>query len=228
MVVRRLSAKELIQDILSGMDETALRKKYQLSLKGLETLYQKLIAAGLLGKDLQLIPRKINLLAVLADIRAGMSQSDLLKKYDISESVFRQLGKKLLAAQGIRLATDAETVIMDPVEFPATSELVRHEIDFDLPAYEADRPETFGMVREVCEESMSVAGIVAAVGDTKTIVVLGDELGQFSSFEFDGSCLWSFEDAEDGTCLAGFAISKISKADAQELQKLLRVLTSGG
>jgi len=228
MVVRRLSAKELIQDIRSGMDETTLRKKYQLSLKGLETLYHKLIAAGLLGKDLQLIPRKINLLAVLADIRAGMSQSDLLKKYDISESVFRQLSKKLLAAQGIRLATDAETVIMDPVEFPATSELVRHEIDFDLPAYEADRPETFGMVREVSEESMSVAGIDAAVGDTKTLVVLGDELGQFSSFESDGSCLWLFADAEEGTCLAGFAISKISKSDAQELRKLLRVLASGG
>jgi len=96
MVVRRLSAKEIIQDILSGMDETTLRKKYQLSLKGLETLYQKLIAAGLLGKARQLTPRKINLLALLADIRAGMSQSDLLKKYDISESVFRQLSKKLL------------------------------------------------------------------------------------------------------------------------------------
>ncbi len=228
MVVRRLSAKELIQDIRSGMDEATLRKKYQLSLKGLETLYHKLIASGLLGKDLQLIPRKINLLAVLADIRAGMSQSDLLKKYDISESVFRQLSKKLLAAQGIRLATDAETVIMDPVEFPATRESVRHEVDFDLPAYEADRPETLGMVREVSEESVSVAGIDAAVGDTKTLVVLGDELGQFSSFEFDGSCLWSFADAEEGTCLAGFAISKISENDAQELRKLVRVITTGG
>ncbi len=50
MVVRRLSAKEIIQDILSGMDETTLRKKYQLSSKGLGALYQKLIAAGLLGK----------------------------------------------------------------------------------------------------------------------------------------------------------------------------------
>jgi Mor family transcriptional regulator len=228
MVVRRLSAKEIIQDILSGMDETTLRKKYQLSLKGLETLYQKLISAGLLGKAPQLTPRKINLLAVLADIRAGMSQPDLLKKYGISESVFRQLTKKLLAAQGIRLATDAETVIMEPFEFPAGSELVTHEVDFDLPAYEADRPDTHGMVREVSEESMSVAGIEAAVGDTKTLVVLGDELGQFSSFEFDGSCLWSFVDAEEGTCLAGFAIIKISKADAQELRKLLRVLTSGG
>jgi len=134
MVLRRLSAKEIIQDILSGMDETTLRKKYQVSLKGLETLYQKLVAAGLLGKEPQLIPRKIDLLAVLADIRAGMSQPDLLKKYGISESVFRQLTKKLLAAQGIRLATDAETVIMEPVEFPASSELVRHEVDFDLPA----------------------------------------------------------------------------------------------
>ncbi|MGO9567803.1 MAG: hypothetical protein ACLP5H_09705, partial [Desulfomonilaceae bacterium] len=111
MVVRRFSAKEIIQDIRSGMDETVLRKKYQLSLKGLETLYQKLIATGLLGNDLQLIPRKINLLAILADIRAGMSQSDLLKKYELSESMLRQLSKKLLAAEGKRLPIDAETII---------------------------------------------------------------------------------------------------------------------
>jgi hypothetical protein len=228
MAVRKFSAKEIIQDIRLGMDETALRKKYQLSAKGLETLYQKLIAAGLLGKDLQLIPRKINLLAILADIRAGMSESDLLKKYELSESMFRQLSKKLLAAQGTRLSTDAETVIMEPVEFPATSELVRHEVDFVLPAYDADRPETLGMVREVSEELVSVAGIEAAVGDIKTLVVLGDDLGQFSSFEFEGSCQWSFSDGEDGTCLAGFAIGKISRTDAQELRKLVRLLTSGG
>ena len=86
-----------------------------------------------------------------------MSQPDLLKKYGISESVFRQLTKKLLAAQGIRLATDAETVIMEPVEFPATSELVRHEVDFDLPAYDADRPDTHGMVREVSSGRPSFA-----------------------------------------------------------------------
>ena len=228
MVVRRFSAKEIIQDIRSGMDETVLRKKYQVSLKGLETLYQKLIATGLLGNDLQLIPRKINLLAILADMRAGMSQSDILKKYELSESMLRQLSKKLLAAEGKRLAIDAETIIMEPVEFPATSELVRHEVDFDLPAYEADRPESLGMVREVSEEAMSVAGIEATVGDTKILVVLGDELGQFSSFEFEGSCLWAFTDSEEATYLAGFAISKISETDAKELRKLVRLITSGG
>jgi len=106
--------------------------------------------------------------------------------------------------------------------------LVRHEVDFDLPAYDTDRPETLGTVQEVSEELVSVSGIEAAVGDTKTLVVLGDELGQFSSFEFEGSCQWSFSDGEDGNYLAGFAVSKISETDAQELEKLLRLLTSGG
>jgi len=142
--------------------------------------------------------------------------------------MLRQLSKKLLAAEGKRLALDAETIIMEPVEYPAASELVRHEVDFDLPAYEADRPETLGMVREVSEEAMSVAGIEATVGDTKILVVLGDELGQFSSFEFEGSCLWAFTDSEEATYLAGFAISKISETDAKELRKLVRLITSGG
>jgi uncharacterized protein (DUF433 family) len=228
MLRRKISQKEIIRDIRSGMDDAAIRNKYQLSLKGLEDLYRKLIAAGLLGNDLQPITRKLNLLAILADIRAGMKQSDLLKKYELSEDMLREVSKKLLSAQGKRLAIDADTVIVEPAEFLSTRESVRHELDFDVTVYEADLPETFGMVRDVSEESISVSGVESNVGDSKTLVVLGDELGQFSSFEFEGSCLWEFTDAADGTCVAGFAISKISDTDAGELRKLVRLVITGG
>jgi uncharacterized protein (DUF433 family) len=225
---RKISQKEIIRDIRSGMDDTAIRKKYQLSLKGLEDLYRKLIAAGLLGNEHRPITRKLNLLDILADIRAGMKQSDLLKKYELSEEMLRELSKKLLAAEGKRLAIDAETVIVEPAESLATREFVRHELDFDVPVYEADRPETFGMVRDVSEESISVSGVESNVGDSKTLVVLGDELGQFFSFEFEGSCLWAFSGATEGTCVAGFAISKISDTDVRELRKLVRLVITGG
>ena len=158
-----------------------------------------------------------------------MTRSDLLKKYALTDEMLRQVVQKLLAAEGKRSAVDGpETVIEEPAEFLATSEFVRHEVDFDLPVYEADRPDILGMVRDVSEEGMSVAGIEASQGDIKTLVVLGDELGQFSSFEFEGYCRWAFTDSVDGACLAGFAIEKISRTDAQELQRLVRLITTGG
>jgi len=211
------------------MDEATIRKKYNLSLKGLQSLYDKLIEAGLFGKEIKTQPRKLNLLAILADIRGGMNRSDLRKKYALTDETLRQVVKKLLAAEGKRSALDGpETVIEEIDEFLATREFVRHEVDFEVPVYEADRPEILGMVRDVSEAAMSVAGIEASQGDIKTLVVLGDELGQFSSFEFEGYCRWAFADSVDGACIAGFAIEKISRTDAQELQRLVHLITTGG
>ncbi|MGO9121903.1 MAG: hypothetical protein ACLQPD_30360 [Desulfomonilaceae bacterium] len=229
MVSRKVSQKDIIQDMRSGMDEAAIRKKYNLSLKGLQTLYDRLIEAGLLGQDLKTRPRTLNLVAILADIRSGMSRSDLLKKYTLTEEMLRQVVQKLLAAEGKRSAFDGpETVIDEPAEFLATRELVRHEVDFDLPVYEAQRPDIVGTVRDVSEEGISVKGIEASRGNIKTLVVLADQLGQFSSFEFKGYCRWAFTDSVDGSCVAGFAIEKISRSDAQELKKLVHLITTSG
>jgi hypothetical protein len=45
---RKLSAKQVVDDIRSGMDGTELKQKYSLSDKGLESLCTKLLAAGAL------------------------------------------------------------------------------------------------------------------------------------------------------------------------------------
>ncbi len=105
---------------------------------------------------------------------------------------------------------------------------MRHEVDFEVLIYEASRPEIHGTVRDISEEGVGVAGIEANRGEVKTLVVLGDELGEFSSFEFEAYCRWRFAEAEIGTYLTGFAISKISENDLRQLRKLLRLIAVGG
>lgn len=51
MPKRQLSAKELLQDIRAGMDDTALMEKYQLSAQGLQGVFKKLVAAGGLKQE---------------------------------------------------------------------------------------------------------------------------------------------------------------------------------
>lgn len=48
---RKLSAKKLLSDIRSGMDDSGLKLKYDLSDKGLESVCMRLTAAGLLTED---------------------------------------------------------------------------------------------------------------------------------------------------------------------------------
>ena len=158
-----------------------------------------------------------------------MTRSDLLEKYTLTDKTLRQVVQKLIAAEGKRSAFDGpETVIEEPADFLATGEFVRHEVDFDLPVYEAYRPEIIGKVRDVSEEGISVTGIEASRGDFKNLVVVADDLGQFSSFEFEGYCRWAFTDSVDRVCIAGFAIETISISDARELQKLVHVVTTSG
>jgi hypothetical protein len=210
------------------MDEIAIGKKYNLSERGLQSLYEKLRQAGLLGSDLKPVRRRVNLVAVLADIRSGMSQTDLARKYQMSEEMVRRVCKKLLDARGTRAVSDGPvTLIEEPLEFLATREFVRHDVDFEVPVYEASRPEIQGMVRDISEQGVSVAGIEANVGDIKTLVVLGDEFGDFSSFEFEGYCRWIVEDPSDGTYLTGFSIQVISEDDLVELRKLVQLVMTG-
>jgi uncharacterized protein (DUF433 family) len=224
-VRRKVPQKEVLEDIKSGMDETAISRKYNLSAQGVKRLYEKLIEAKLLGPDLKPVSRKINLLEIVADIRAGMSNRDIMEKYNLSEEMLRQVSKKLLDARMSRsAAAEPETTIEERQDFLATGEFVRHEVDLEVPIYEAGRPESQGVVRDISEEGVGVAGIEANVGDLKTLVILGDEFGEFSSFEFEAYCRWSYADTEDGACLTGFAISKISKNDFLQLQKLVRLV----
>ena len=48
---RKLSAKQIVADIRSGMDGTGLKRKYGLSDKALQSLCTKLLAAGALTEN---------------------------------------------------------------------------------------------------------------------------------------------------------------------------------
>jgi hypothetical protein len=48
MPKQKISAKELAEDIRGGMDNSALAEKYKLSTHGLQSIFNKLIAAGVL------------------------------------------------------------------------------------------------------------------------------------------------------------------------------------
>lgn len=48
---RKISAKEVVEDIRNGMTQTDLMKKYALSFEGLFSLLNKMVDAGLLTQS---------------------------------------------------------------------------------------------------------------------------------------------------------------------------------
>ena len=48
---RQIRAKEALEDIRGGMPDGALMMKYQINALGLQSLYRKLVASGLLSRS---------------------------------------------------------------------------------------------------------------------------------------------------------------------------------
>ncbi|MBM4328863.1 MAG: hypothetical protein FJ118_17080 [Deltaproteobacteria bacterium] len=51
MQKRQISAREVLKDVRGGLDDFALMQKYKVTSKGLDSLFQKLVAAGLISQS---------------------------------------------------------------------------------------------------------------------------------------------------------------------------------
>ncbi len=119
----RVNSKQAVESIRSGMSDLALMEEYALSARGLQSLFRKLTAAGEIEQselnarhlacqqshivDLIISQPKYAKKAVIdadqavRDIRAGMSDIELMQKYDVSAQGLESLFSKLIAASQI-------------------------------------------------------------------------------------------------------------------------------
>ncbi len=95
---RKISAREAMDDIRSGMSDDALMKKYRLSEQGLASLIKKLCKRGLL--------KQLNAKEALKDIRSGMDDEQLMEKYRVSakglQTMLEQMVHAGLLSQDLR------------------------------------------------------------------------------------------------------------------------------
>ena len=71
-----IDAKEALEDIRSGLDDSFLMKKYKLSEKGLRSLFNKLADAGFLNY--------LNARGLLEDMISGVDEKRIQEKYELS------------------------------------------------------------------------------------------------------------------------------------------------
>lgn len=232
MARTKINGREAVRDILSGMDDTALMEKYSLSSKGLETLVNRLVDFGMLRKSDSDVGqpqarRKISAREIVADIASGMSESDLMVKYGLSQNRLQRVCKKLLQARDRSRTELKEEITIDGTTMVEANVRMtqRHYPDFDLPIYEASSPEIQGRVRDITEEGVGVFGIEASVYQVKYFVVLGDPFGEVEPFEFVAECRWSRVLDGDNGQSSGFRIVRIVDQDLRKLRKLIQLIT---
>lgn len=122
----KIDAMEALSLINAGADNSTLMKKFNLSLKGLHSLFDKLIQEGLLEANapgsapVNEDPgaptepgRELSAREVLRDIRSGKSDADLMEKYALSAKGLDHLFMQLLGA-GLISGKELEERVIEP------------------------------------------------------------------------------------------------------------------
>ena len=164
------------------MTDTELMAKYDLSARGLQSAFIKLLNARAITHaemnqrraiyhDKTLV-QQIDARDIVKDIRSGMTDSELMKKYDLSSEGLRFALQTLTDTEVIALEElyAASSSAYDTVFVENMRELPRHHLSMAVTIYEATRPEVKGTLRDITEKGVGITGISARVGEVKTSV----------------------------------------------------------
>lgn len=162
------------------------------------------------------------------DTRSGMTDAALIHKYSLSPNRLQRIFKKLLDAEAMtaeeldgRCASFDDTVQSSA---KASRLLYRHVLDFVLPIYEETKPEMLGMVLNITEGGIGLAGIQASVGEAKNFVIPADEFFDVGRARFEARCRWAGNEIRTGEHVSGFEVMSISAGDLAELRKLIQLI----
>jgi len=230
MVEREPSARQVMDDLMTGLDEAALREKYKLSSAGLDNLFETLLTEGLLElvDNRYVVPRKtIHAGKILNDILSGFTGNQLMEKFGLSPLGLQTVLKKLvhsrvlgIADLGVELYLRLEANVPENIRADE-----RLRLEFEVSVCDVDRPDTMGTVRDITEKGIGTKGIEAKVDEIKTLMVMGDVLGQVSPFVFKAKCRWIGTSRVDRNRLAGFQIIRIPDRDLLQLKRLVELIT---
>ncbi len=228
---REISLWEVLKFMKLGAGHTILKEKYNLSEEGLQDLYKQLAQAGFLewtGEEfIVAAKRRIDTKELVADIRSNLTDVELMEKYKLSSRGLQRVFTKLVDS-GEVMADDVSGRSIsydDSVTLKKVRGSLRALPILSIGIHERNDPQTMGSIRDLSELGVGVRGLVADVGEVKSLVVVPDEFLEIEPFSFEAKCCWVIKEAGGKICNAGFEITDIEEGSLIQLQELLQLMT---
>jgi hypothetical protein len=176
--------------------------------------------------------RQINAKDIVNDLRSGMADWQLQVKYKIStkslRSIFRRLVKSKAISHDELYATSS--LYRERTDHLKARKHPRAELDVYVPVYDVV-DSAIGVLRDISESGLRVAGVNASIGQVKTFQIPVDMLIPAPPLLVMAECKWveiRTKNREYST--AGFQILDLPELDSKILKdyvKLLFLSTSG-
>ena len=173
-----------------------------------------------------MVTHRIRGSAVARDLRSGMTDIELMVKYQLSRKGLGRLFKKLLESRliGHDELYKVSSLYKEKVDQAMTRLHARAELRVKIPIYDISSA-SVGVVRDISEKGLRVAGIEAEVGEVKTFQLSIDSFIQADPLLFLAECRWvEMKGKNKKYPVAGFELKDLSEADAQVLRTFVDFL----
>lgn len=171
--------------------------------------------------------QSVNTDQILEGVRAGLTDSELMDKHNITYAKLDEIFQQLLDAQAVTRGElyGRSSLFLDTVSVDATPEESTHYLAFPIPVSDARDPRIVGRLRNVKERMVGMVGIEAKIDEKRSFVVYPEKFVDVQPIAFDATCVWFVKESEG--YYAGFQITYISDRDQYRLDELVRALTLG-
>jgi hypothetical protein len=165
--------------------------------------------------------REIKASQIVNDIRSGMTPTQLMAKYRISQMGLHDAWTKLLRYELLQkteldgkpsLYRDSE-ILNQIRRFP------RLKVCFPLQVWDRARPYSHVFVKDISEQGICTEGMSALPDEAFGLQLRPGQFDDWSAFGFQAICRWASDHQ-----LAGFEITHITKESLGQLRSLIRTL----
>lgn len=171
--------------------------------------------------------RTIKARDIIADVRLGLNDTELMKKYDLSVGGLKSVLERLVEAKALA-EYELQSRVFLAQESTATRAMrtrARGYLLFSIPVYDTDNLEGEGWLVDIEEQGIQTIGVDAQVGEVKSLLIRSDEFVDVYPFGVDAECRWLETDETEGGVRAGFLIVSITAWALGELRKLKKLVT---
>lgn len=167
--------------------------------------------------------KNINAKEILADIKAGMKNHALMEKYWLSEKGLQSVFKKLVTFKAISHSElyERSRSPRERIDHIRNRKSPRARLTIRVPIYEVQSGDK-GILRDISEEGLRVAGIEARVGQPKTFQIPVNMYVESDPLLVQAECKW-VEIRQGGKeyFVAGFEITDVTEGDSEMLQNFI-------
>ncbi len=173
--------------------------------------------------------RKIKARKIVGDIRARVSDFELMSKYGLSmEQLEKALGK-LVEAGKIREDEIKERgpFFDDPANRSKTRRFPRTYLRVPLEIEDLNNSSNKGLLIDLSDDGFRTRGIAVVVGQDKVFLVSLKDVRK-TAVRLQATCLWAKQDVDAKVLReAGFKIVHISESDLLEIRRVAGLLSLG-